>query len=176
MKAEISADLSELERILKKIKSPYVSRVGILGGDASEVHDESELTNSQIGLIQEFGSETNNIPARSFLRMPLEEKQKELVETLVTSEVKKSIENGDMEKVYKTLGIAGEQIVKEAFLSGGFGKWAPNAPITINGGWISNKVSGVPVYIEGKGTTKPLIDSGALMRSISSDVKKKSEV
>lgn len=173
---KIRADLSGLESLLKGLGGDYYARIGILGSDAGEIHDtESGLTNSEIGLINEFGSESNNIPARSFLRMPLETQQDKLMDVLDTGSVKESIESGDIKQVYKTLGIAAEQIVKDAFLTGGFGNWKANAPITIHGGWMTSK-SGKSFHVKGKGTDKPLIDTGALMRSISSDVVKRSDL
>lgn len=173
---KIRADLSKLESLLKEIGGEFVARVGVIGSAAGEVHDtESGLTNAEIGLINEFGSSTNNIPPRSFLRMPLETQQDKLMDVLDTGSVKESIESGDIKQVYKTLGIAAEQIVKDAFLTGGFGNWKANAPITIHGGWMSNK-NGKSFYVKGKGTDKPLIDTGALMRSISSDVVKRSDL
>lgn len=174
---KIRADLSGLESLLKGLGGDYYARIGILGSNAGEIHDtDSGMTNSEIGLIQEFGSETNNIPARSFLRMPLETQQDTLIQTLDTGAVKDAIEQGDTKQVYKILGFAAEQIVKDAFNTGGFGNWKPNADITINGGWMTNKVSGKPVYIKGKGTNKPLIDTGTLQRSITSDVVKRGEI
>jgi hypothetical protein len=44
--------------------------------------------------------------------------------------------------------------------------WAPNAPITIHGGWMLNKVTGKPIYIKGKHSERPLIDTGSLRQSI----------
>lgn len=176
MTVKVTADLKKLESILKKLGGDYVARVGILDNNATSIHDGSEITNGELGLIHEFGSEVNNIPARSFLRMPLEEKQDSLMKAIDSPQVKKSIESGDIETAYKALGIAGEQIVKEAFMTSGFGKWAANAPITINGGLMYNKVSGAPVYVKGKGFNKPLIETGDLSRSISSDVVKKGSI
>lgn len=158
---KIRADLSQLESLLKQIGGEYVARVGILGSDAGEIHDtDSGLTNSELGLIQEFGSESRNIPARSFLRMPLETQQDTLIQTLDTGAVKDAIEQGDTKQVYKILGFAAEQIVKDAFNTGGFGNWKDNAQSTI----------------DRKGSNKPLIDTGTLQRSITSDVVKKGEL
>ena len=48
----------------------------------------------------------------------------------------------------------------------GSGELAPNAPITVTGGWMRNPVSGKPVHIKGKGSSAPLIDTGSLRSSI----------
>lgn len=158
---KIRADLSQLENLLKQIGGEFVARVGVIGSAAGEVHDsESGLTNAELGLIHEFGSESRNIPARSFLRMPLETKQDQLIDKLDTGEVKDAIESGDIKQVYKVLGREGEQIVRDAFMSGGYGNWKANAPATV----------------ARKGTDKPLLDTGALQRSVSSDVVKRSDL
>lgn len=158
---KIRADLSGLESLLKDIGGAYYARVGILGSDAGEIHDtDSGLTNSEVGLINEFGSETRGIPARSFLRMPLETQQDTLIQTLDTGAVKDAIEQGDTKQVYKILGFAAEQIVKDAFNTGGFGNWKGNADSTI----------------ARKGEDRPLIETGTLQRSITSDVVKKGEI
>ena len=44
--------------------------------------------------------------------------------------------------------------------------FAPNAPITINGGWMRNKVNGKVFKVKGKGSSRPLVDEGRLRGSI----------
>jgi len=156
----ISFNLDGLEDIARKLGDSLVARVGILGSDvARKGDDDSDLTNSEIGAIQEFGSETANIPPRSFLRMPVETHAKEIMKSMDTPAVRKAVEAGDAVIVFKILGIAAEGFVKQAFSTGGFGKWAANKPSTI----------------DRKGSSKPLIDTGELRRSITSDVAKKGD-
>ena len=38
----------------------------------------------------------------------------------------------------------------------------PNAPVTLSGGWIRNRVSGKGVPVKGKSGTTPLVDTGQL--------------
>lgn len=153
----VRANLSKLDDMMKQFGTNFIARVGILGARAGATHDtESGMTNSQIGVIHEFGSETNNIPARSFLRMPLETRQEDLLEALDSATVKKLVEAGEIEKVYKLLGIHAEGIVKDAFRSSGYGNWPPNTPETV----------------KKKGSSRPLIDTTKLMGAITSDVVK----
>ena len=156
----VVADLSELEALVKELGGQWVARVGILGSNAMEQHEDTDLTNSQLGVIHEFGSLSRNIPARSFLRMPVELKQKEIVQSMASYRTKSALENGNIKRVYKDLGLYAEGFVKQAFSSGGYGQWAPNKPATI----------------AAKGSDKPLIDTSQLRRSITSDVVKKSEL
>lgn len=159
----VDVDLSGLEYFIDKIGRSYVARVGILGSDASALHkneddddDEDLLTNAELGVIHEYGSETNNIPPRSFLRMPLEEKSKELL----NETGKLDFENTGEKQLYKQLGVIAENIVRMAFKSSGYGKWMPNKTETVRA----------------KGSSKPLIATSQLRRAISSDVVKRSEV
>lgn len=156
----IRADLSELERILRELGGTFVARVGILGSNAGQKHPDGDLTNAEIGVIQEFGSVSRNIPPRSFLRMPIERKTEYLVQRMGVSRVRDAMNQGDIFTVYKILGIAAEGVVKDAFSSRGYGTWKANASSTV----------------AAKGSDAPLIDTGQLRRSISSDVRKKSEV
>jgi phage gpG-like protein len=156
----IVADLSDLENLVKELGSTYVARVGILGAKATQQHEETTLTNGEVGTIHEFGSISNNIPARSFLRMPLEAKQKDIVQAMAGQQTQSYLEKGQIKNVYRNLGFFAEAFVKQAFASGGFGQWKPNKPATI----------------ARKGSDKPLIDSSQLRRSITSDVVKRSEI
>lgn len=156
----IVADLSQLEALVKELGGQYVARVGILGSNAGTAHSDTGLTNSELGVIHEFGSLSRNIPPRSFLRMPLELKQEEIIQGMASYRTQKSLEDGEIKRVYRDLGLYAEGFVKQAFATGGFGQWAPNKPSTV----------------AQKGSDKPLIDTAQLRRSITSDVIKKSEM
>lgn len=156
----ITADLTDLENLVRELGGNWVARVGIIGEQAEIEHRGTHLTNAEIGVIQEFGSITNGIPARSFLRMPVELKQKDIVDSMANPRTQNAFETGNIKRVYRDLGLYAEAVVKVAFGSGGYGQWAPNKPSTI----------------AQKGSDKPLIDTSQLRRSISSDVIKKSEM
>ena len=49
----------------------------------------------------------------------------------------------------------------------------PNSPVTISGGWIWNRVAKKGVLVSGKGSSKPLYDTGALYNAFSYEVKKR---
>ncbi len=175
MTSKMTVDLGKLDKIRKGLENGYIAKVGILGAKASAVHKtpsgtktlstgktirtlvEGTLTNAEIGVIQEFGSYSANIPARSFLRMPIETKKKEFIAFLGSKAALKKIGEGDMKGLFTLIGIKAEAIVQEAFASHGFGKWEPNSPETI----------------KKKGSSSPLIDTVQLRRSISSTAVKK---
>lgn len=157
----VTVDLKEMDKLLKALGKEYVTKVGFIGSQGSEVHADSEgLSNAEIAFIHEFGSQTRNIPQRSIMQMPLHQKQKEIIKELKKGKAGEALNKGDAKSVYKALGIIAQNIINEAFASGGFGKWAPNKPATI----------------ERKGSSSPLIDTAQLRRAVSSEVVKRSEV
>ena len=152
----------------KKINKAYV-KVGVLaaksGREASkDTEDNENLTNVEIGLLHEFGdvegeiekfgSYEEAVPIRSFIKMPLEHKKDFLLKSMNKKMIKAALVMGNVKKALEILGVEAENVIQEAFESGGFGKWAPLAPSTI----------------EKKGSAAILIETGQLRRSISSQV------
>lgn len=149
---KIDFDNSGFKTVKGALEDSFKTRVGILGSKASAEHGEG-MTNVEIGSIHEFGSISRNIPARSFLRIPLEEHIWEWVKKN-KDKYEKLIETSSVEKWYVALGFEAERIVDEAFTTSGYGKWKPLKPITIRR----------------KGSAMPLIDTGQLRASITSQV------
>ena len=167
--------LSGLRRVMKGIVA-NAAKVGVL--DSTAARDNSNLAegstgkdanNAEVGLLNEFGStkayvaisaftgkaiQGGGVPERSFLRVPLTNHMQDK-EAMVGKGVMSVIE-GNIEPAgaAEVLGLAGEQTVGEAFATGGFGVWPPNSDQTA--AW--------------KGANRPLIDSGQLADSITSEV------
>lgn len=152
---KININLDGLAKIKKELSKGYYAKVGILGDDAVRT-DESGISNPELGMIQEFGSLTNNIPPRSFLRMPIELKRREIAKFLTSKSSRKLIETMQIEKLFARLGVFAEGIVQGAFATGGYGQWPSLKPATV----------------KRKGSAAPLIDTGQLRQSISSEVGK----
>lgn len=151
----ISLNTDGLDRLASGLQKSGKARVGILGGDNLRADEEGEsVSNATLGMIQELGSTSRNIPPRSFLRMPLELKKAELAKVSQTRAFKDAFESGDSHGALSILALAAEGIVLDAFKTSGFGRWAKNKPSTIRS----------------KGSAKPLIDTGELRRAISSEV------
>lgn len=153
----ITGDFSKLEKLVENLGKKYYVDIGILGESNKTI--EGGLTLAGIGAVHEFGTDRAGrgnktvIPQRSFIRMPLETGQDE-IEAAVKPHLQKKIADGDIEGIFKLIGAAGEARIQEAFETGGFGTWDPNADITI----------------ERKGSDSPLIDTGALRQAITSKV------
>lgn len=137
-------------------------RIGIPDGGGSQDH----LSKAEIAFILTNGSPVNRIPARPFLEPGINQPDvKEKIIRHMKAAAKAACE-GDQSAAMAQLdlaGQAGEDGVKDYMINGSF---PGNAPITMNGGWMRNRVSGKPVYIKGKGSSKPLIDTGNLQGSI----------
>lgn len=135
--------------------------------DANLENSDNTYNNAQILQLMEFGSPINNIPPRKLLEPVLKKYnaqiQKHLdlvIQAILAGE--KDVADNLMEK----LALRVQNWCK-LFFTDEDNNWQPNSPITIYGGWMRNKVSGKPIYIKGKGSDKPLIDTGSLRSSVS---------
>jgi phage gpG-like protein len=159
MTTQVKYNMDGLNDFIKGLGGEYVTRVGVLGGN--QARGDGDLTNSEIGVVHEYGTKSGNIPSRSFLRMPLEVKSKDFVKGIGNSKmVKDAIARGDYKRVYELMGAKAEQIVDDAFATGGFGMWPPLKPETI----------------AAKGSAGILKDTQQLRRSVTSDVKNKGDM
>lgn len=150
--SKVTINLGKLKKIQEDLGANYYAKVGIL--QDSRYPDGTSMV--LVGTVQEFGSVTNNIPPRSFLRMPLMTRRKELLNVIGKKSVQKFLDGGDIVSLFKTLGLAGQKIVDDAFATGGFGQWKK----------LENRT------VKRKGSSAILIDTGALRRSVSSAVGK----
>lgn len=154
---KITYNLKGLEDLKQKLGQEYRARVGVLGSNVAR--EEGPIDNATLGMIQQFGSLTKNIPPRDFLIMPIQRHGRELVAAMGKASITKAIAAGDIKKAYSLLGAVALGFVQQAFETSGFGQWAPNAPSTIRQ----------------KKSDRPLINTGQLRRAITNDVVKKSE-
>ncbi len=154
-----------LEKLLKALKAkPPVARVGIL---ASKTHyaqlkpgqkqPKHAPTNAEVGAAHEFGSPARGLPQRSFLRIPISEHlEKYMVDSgaLGVDEMQGVLKDGTVIPWMTKVAKIAEQIVFDAFNSGGFGKW----PAWQTPGYENN-------------TGMVLVDTTQLRNSITSEVK-----
>lgn len=148
----IKIDTTKLDAIQKQAKKQYMAKVGVLGG--APAREEGAVTNADLGAIHEFG--TKNIPARSWLRMPLEFQMPKVYQSIGQKLVNSMTTNNVLE-IFKQIGIRAESIVQRAFDTRGFGNWAPNAASTIRQ----------------KKSDAPLIDTAEFRKSVTSTAEAK---
>lgn len=151
---DTTLNVKGLEQLLKALKaSPPQARVGILSGWDGRTGKSS--SNATIGAAHEFG--TSKIPQRSFLRVPITdnlEKYMQRYGSLDQDAMKEVLKTGTVVPWLKKVAQLAEQIVLDAFSSGGFGKWAA---------WKN------PQYTNNTGQL--LLDTQQLRNSITSEVK-----
>ncbi len=131
----VSGDFTSLDKLVSGLSGKYFIDIGIF-----------EPSIAHYMAVHEFGSPSQNLPERSWLRMPLRTKKKE-IEKAVKKRLTSLLEQGNVKGVYKLFGKACEAQIQKAFETGGFGTWAP-----------SNSPS-------------PLIDTGAAKNAVTSEVK-----
>lgn len=149
--SEIKLNLDGLKKLQEAAGRTMYVKVGSLANKAVRP-DSPGINNPTIGMAQEFG--TSKIPPRSWLRMPLEFGKERLIKLLMKQRVKDLFEDNRFKDILKLIGVEAESIISEAFATGGYGNWAPNAPSTI----------------AAKGSSKPLIDKAELVKSVGSQV------
>lgn len=128
--------------------------LGVVVGVTAKTNGRSgEFSNAELAAIHEFGSPMRNIPERSFLRKPLINNAATIA-NLAKNAVGKFIA-GEITAA-EALGVIGEEakgISKEAISDG-----------------ISPALK--PATIKHKKSSKPLIDTGQLLNSITCEVRK----
>ena len=128
-----------------KNKSVYVG----LPKEKATKNYEDGASIIEIGAVHEFGMD--NIPQRSFLRVPFAENKKE-----IDAFIQKRFEMSGKEiapiKALEQIGVFAEGISKRSFVEN---DWVANSPFTI----------------AKKGSSSPLIDTGNLRNSITSIVR-----
>ena len=156
-KIEIKADTRLLQRVVANLVSAngYAIKVGILAGKTNR-KDKTGDTNASIGVVHEFGSYIRNIPKRSFIKMPLEYKAKELAHRIKVIVNEKVLTGEGLMPAMKKIGVAAEAVIGDAFKTGGFGMWQALKPRTI----------------ARKGSDTILKETAQLSRSITSAVTK----
>lgn len=145
-------DLAGLGNLFKNLGKKNVTQVGIFGKKSSRSKGVS--SNADIAAIHEFGSFKKGIPMRSFLRMPIRLKAKEIMKE-AGKEFFEMFSKKNKKVFWKRIGIAAEAVVAQAFATGGFGKWESIKESTA----------------KRKGTTAILTHTAQLKRAVASRVK-----
>lgn len=154
MRATVSKKGKGLERLLAMAKQmerkPFV-KVGVLTGVRASANGRG-LTNVELAAIHEFGAPGAGIPSRPFLRSTFDAKKdawNSLMARLVTKVVAGHL------NVVAALELVGQRAAGDV-----------RNRITQGGNFVPNK----PATIRRKGSSKPLIDKGLLLQSISHQV------
>jgi hypothetical protein len=126
--------------------------VGIMGSDADE--KRGDLTMAQLGAVHEFGAPSRNIPQRSFLAATFEEKQQEMIETVIRVTDKLAKGQIKFDRVHDQFGLLAQKWVVQRINNG------IDPPLK-------------RATIQRKGSSRPLVDTGRLRASIKYEVRRK---
>lgn len=155
MHTEATLDLTGFEKLRAGLKPGQVVEIGVFGSHKNDRTHGSEITNVEDAVLQEFGSVSQHIPARSFIRMPIQFKRAEILRFAGSKPIATLLLLGEQKKALKYIGVFCENIIQSAFDTSGFGQWAKNAPATV----------------AAKGSSKPLIDWAELRKAVWSRVR-----
>jgi hypothetical protein len=156
MRDVVKLDLTKLEKVQENLLKNFIVKVGILG---SKDNREEGDSNASIGLKHEFGSASEGIPERSFLRAPLIEKIPESLKE-IGQDYFDSLTNENIENFFEKLGIKGEEIIQEGFDTGGFGKWPSLSPKTIEKKGFDSILIGKTVQLRNSIISEVVKDNG----------------
>ena len=167
------APLEALNADLEKYRNAHV-RVGILAaggkiGREDEDWNKEGINNPTLGLVHEYGSASNNIPPRSFLRVPLMTELPKRMQQIGRKVWESIINSKGMFVALKELGVTGENVVQGAFNSAGYGRWQAWSESYAH--WRAAYMRKRSKIIGPVGPGSILILSGQLAKSISSEVK-----
>ncbi len=145
--SNLQQNLRQLQDYAKEIAKAKRASVDVGVLDASGAYPGS-ATVVEVAATHEFG--LGNVPARSFLRVPFNKNQKQL-ETFTQKQYANVFDGRSSTRVaIGKVGAFATNISKKAFTTNGFGTWKPLTEETVLA----------------KGSSKPLIDTGILRRSI----------
>lgn len=144
---KLTPDGIKFKKLLKELAEMEV-RIGFQHGEATEA-DGTDICD--IAAWNELGTE--NIPSRPFLRMSVDENV-DKINNFLQSQKNALLSGKDAEQVLKEIGLFQKDLIQEKITEGSF---VPNSEITI----------------ERKGSSKPLIDTGRMRRSVNYVIKKK---
>ena len=126
--------------------------------DSNAERDEG-ISNAQLLYLHEQGIPSHNIPPRPVLDPAImQDEVQSKIESLMKDAAKQALLNGDREaaeKDFHKAGMVGRDACKKWITDGN--NLAPNAPSTI----------------AKKGSSKPLVDTGSMLNSITYAVRKK---
>lgn len=154
---EVRETDKQLQAVQKSIKE--LKKIDVLVGIPQEEagREQNDITNAELLYIHTNGSPANNIPPRPVVEPAIQD-SKEEIGTLLKEAILKALEGdtGGAMAGMERAGTQGENAVKGWFTNPKNG-WAENAESTK----------------KKKGSSKPLIDTGQLRKSITHAVKKK---
>lgn len=117
------------------------------------------------GGINKSGHEYGAIPARNFVKNFKEKFLKPLHRVILDEVIRGEGPDVNMRKI----GIVAKGQLQRSMKDSN--AYAPNAKITVEGGWMADPKTKKPFKVEPKGSSRPLWNTGTLIRSVDFDIK-----
>lgn len=169
MAIEKKFDQQMLANVKSFLKTNKEIKVGIL---SAEIHPDSDALIAAIGAVHEFGSQSRNIPERSFLRSTYTTRMGDFEKFIESNKLKISQEimYRGIDQVMNKLGAWWVTAVDDTFEKQGpdtsGSRWKPLSEATLERRDRIAERQG----IKGPHNHKILMDTGALRRSITYEV------
>jgi hypothetical protein len=112
--------------------------------------------------IHEHGSPIMHIPARPVIGPALASARARVSMSAAMGRAVAAALSGNASGVILAMEDSGKAGVSAIHAYIDAGVPPPNAPVTVHGGWVYNRVAKVSVHVEGKGFNKPLYHTGEL--------------
>lgn len=165
MNLEIREDKQRIENMLRGLKelSSKQVDVGLLPSAGGQL--------AFILGVQTHGSPIMHIPPRPVVAPALAQSDTKSAIADGFEQAMEAAAQGDLSGVTAGLEAAGQAGADgiRAYIDSGIGP--ANAPVTISGGWIWNRVAKKGVLVTGKGSGKVMYRTGALYKAFSYEVK-----
>ncbi len=126
----IKIDIKGLKKVQERIGKAYRTDIGILASK-NPVDIETGINMATLGQIHYYGSISNKLPARDWLKMPVEMGIRKHLKTY-GKKLFTSIKNEkDLKQFHNFLGVECYNAVMDAFDTNGFGTWEPLKESTV---------------------------------------------
>ena len=164
MKVTISEDPADFDAVVQSVKA--LGRKQVKVGLPPKAGGQLRF----ILAVQTHGSPVMRIPARPVVEPALASSQvrEEMASAMVSAvEAAWNGDEGGAQAGLEAAGKAGADGIRAYIDSGSL---APNAPVTVSGGWIWNRKAQKGVHVPGKGFDKPLYDTGELYHAFTFEI------
>lgn len=154
----IKIDIKGLKKVQDKLGKSFRTDIGILA-NKNPVDIETGINMATLGQTHYYGSVSNKLPARDWLKMPVEMGIRKHLKTYGKKLFTSIKDDKDLQQFHNFLGIQCLNAVMDAFDTNGFGTWASLSKNT-----IAKKK---------QNKDKILTETGQLRQSVSFKVEKK---
>lgn len=169
----LSENIRQLDQMFDALDYLSHTEVGV-GIPAENDHHSGPFSASELLYLHERGCPVNHVPPRPVMDPALSDPEVQSDMSAALLDALDSALQGDQagtEAGLEKTGQIGTDALKNYILDGSH--LAPNAPITIHGGWMRNRISGEPFHIPGKNGDTPLLDTGELVNSFGCKIRSK---